>query len=325
MNVEMSSPAQRLYIPVPSSAQSFTLVANVGDDSHLVGATRVVSPSDALLFNGSSTPDLLETNAIRYLRSIGVSTLMVPNSDTLTLETGIYQIDMEASLPPFGLGTEIPEITVFYKLDTSRILDLHFYFLNLEEHPCQEGFGFDTINAITAANSPVFLVDYLGEIRKILADGGIQTGSVTYTDIERADLDGLAEDDLDDLLSLADNESGIAIFLVRSLTPDGVQTRFGGTPGPPRSPGTAASGIAISVDTLCYRPWESLARVTAHSLGGQMGLWNNRDPIGISDPIFDTSDEPDEGQDNLMFFSEFGGTNLTLGQQQVLGRYPGLR
>jgi hypothetical protein len=52
-----------------------------------------------------------------------------------------------------------------------------------------------------------------------------------------------------------------------------------------------------------------------------MGLWNNRDLEGLPDPIADT----DGSTDNLMFFGESGGTDLTPGQINVLGRYPGLR
>ena len=127
--------------------------------------------------------------------------------------------------------------------------------------------------------------------------------------------------DLYDLFRLAENESGIAIFFVRSLWPDGVQASIGGIPGPPRSPGTSASGIAISADTLCYRSWTDVARATAHSLASQMGLWNNRDLEGSPDPIVDTTGTTD----NLMFFGEFGGKDLSPGQASVLSRYPGLQ
>ena len=332
--IEMTSPAERLRIPVPSSARSLTVVSQVNDAVHFVGATRVVSPSGDLLFNGATSLEDLLANPIRYFRQRKISTLMIPNragatpSDDVEIQTGIYQIDIAATLPPFGPGTAIPEVQVFYKLDTSRKLDLHFYFLDLDEHPCQQQLGIstldgtpvDTIDETTAPSSQGFQA-YLSELKTILSSGDIQVMSTHYKDIDRADLDGIVGNDLDDLFRLADNESGMAIFFVRSLSPDGVQAQTGGTPGPPRMPKTSASGIAISVDTLCYRSWEALARVTAHSIAGQMGLWNNRDPEGSPDPISDT----DGSTDNLMFFGEFGGINLSPGQKRVLGRYPGLR
>jgi hypothetical protein len=189
------------------------------------------------------------------------------------------------------------------------------------DHPCNGEFGVETLNAANAAVATTFQDVYLAEFEDILSQANIDTGIIRYHDVDRADLDGLVGNDINDLLRLAENKSGVAIFFVRSLEPSGVQALIGGVPGPPMSPGTSASGIAISADTLCYRSWTKLARVTAHSAATQMGLWNNRDPDGLPDPISDT-----EGTtENLMFFGEFGGTSLTPGQVNVLGRYPGLR
>lgn len=320
--IPMTEPAARLPILVPSDTQSIAIVSSVDDDVHRVGATRVVGPDGSLLFNGDSSPEQLVANRIRYIRQRRISTMLIPNSDhpELVPQTGIYQVYMEASLPLFGQGTAIPEVTVFYKMDKSRTLDLHFYFLDLADHPCEAQFGMPTLNANTAQTGPSFQNEYLAALDGIFADK-ITTTIAGYKDIKRADLDGIVGNDLGDLLRLADNDTGLAIFFVRSLAPNGVQALIGGVPGPPRSPGTSASGVAISVDTLCYRSWTKLARVTAHSIAAQMGLWNNRDPEGLPDPISDT----DGNTNNLMFFGEFGGTELSAGQIDVLGRYPGLR
>ena len=321
--IAMSSPSQTLDIPVPSGTHSISIVSQVNDDLHLVGATRVVAPSGRLLFAGDSSLEQLIANRIRYIRQRRISTMLIPNSDNpeVELETGFYQVDMEASLPPFGPGSATPEVTVFYKQDTSRVLDLKFFFLDLEDHPCQNEFGIEALNAAKAEFDPVFQNEYLKEIEDIFSQANIELGVVSYRDKERADLDGIEGTDIGELLQLADNETGLAIFFVRSLQPTGVQALIGGVPGPPTMPHTKASGIAISADTLCYRSWESLARVTAHTLASQMGLWNNRDLESIPDPISDT--DGDTG--NLMFFGDFGGTDLTPGQVNVLGRYPGLR
>src|SRR5690606_23090263 len=123
------------------------------------------------------------------------------------------------------------------------------------------------------------------------------------------------------LFSLSSAESGVTVFVVRSIAPVGVQALSGGTPGPPRTPGTRASGIVLSADTLCYRSWGDLARTAAHTLARQMGLYPNRSPDGVPDPIGDS----DDSADNLMYFGEFGGVQLSEGQRRVLGRYPGLR
>ncbi len=314
--IPVGSPSEQILVPVPASARSFALVTSADDDLHTIGATRVESPSGELLYSEG-----LEAEPIRYFRQQQVSTLLVPNRDTLELETGYYKIDIKSTLGQVGAGTVTPEVSVYYKLDDRRLLDLHFYFLDLEDHPCKENIGGKTLNALSAPGLNTFKNEYLGEIRAILGGGNLTIGNVRYTDLQRADLDGIVGDNLPSLLRLADNESGIAIFFVRSLSPDGVQAQIGGVPGPPRTPGTVGSGIAISADTLCYRSWQTLARVTSHSIAGQMGLWNNRDPQGIKDPISDS----DSLSDNLMFFSEFGGRELSEGQKKILGLYPGLR
>jgi len=321
-SVAMDAPSGSLLVPMPSSAKSLAMVTKVDDGSHLVGATRVVSPSGQLLFRESSSIEEFLSNAIRYSRSKQVSTLLVPNDNALSLETGMYQIDVEASLPPFGPGTAIPKVTLFYKFSESRILDLHFYFLDLTDHPCESSFDVPTLSAGTADESKNFQDIYRAEIKQIFSQANIVIGNVDYEDIDRADLDGIVStQDLNDLFRLAHNTEGLAIFLVRSLSPDGVQTLGTSIPGPPRTPGTASSGVAVSMDTLCYRSWETLARVTAHSMAAQMGLWDNRDPEGIVDPISDS----DMSSENLMFFGEFGGTDISPGQSRVLGLYPGLR
>ena len=115
----------------------------------------------------------------------------------------------------------------------------------------------------------------------------------------------------------------VSIFFVRSIEPEGNQLLTGGTPGAPL-PGTGASGIAVALDSLCYRDWTVLARQTAHGLARHMGLFRNREPDGVPghvDPINDSSD----GMDNLMHWSEFGGTELSAGQRDVLKDSPVLR
>ncbi len=316
----INSSSQRLQIPVPESAQSFAVVTTVDDTQHFVGVRHVVAPSGALLFQGEFSFEEQSTSKIRHILHKQVNTLLVPNRDTLELETGFYQVSVAASLAN-AEGTAIPKATVFYKMDSRRILDLHFYFLNLQDHPCKKQIGSKTLSAQNAINSNPFQEKYLKSLKAILRNGDLQIGQVTYTDIDRADLDGIVPGKLGSLFERSTNPSGIAIFLVRSLSPDGVLAQSGGTPGPPRSPGTPSSGVAISMDTLCYRSWESLARITGHSVAGQMGLWNNRDPQGILDPISDSGTSPE----NLMFFGEFGGTELSEGQKKILGLYPGLR
>jgi hypothetical protein len=108
---------------------------------------------------------------------------------------------------------------------------------------------------------------------------------------------------------------------VRAIAPAGVQAIVAGTPGPPRTPGSRASGLAIGADTLCYRDWPALARITAHAVARQMGLYYNRAPDGHLDAVPDS----DDSSANLMFFGDLGGAALSAQQSEVLRRYPGLK
>ena len=319
-DIPLAETPASLRIPVPSTARSFTLVAQVDDDSQLVGVTRLVAPDDRVLFVLPETVDDFYDNAIRYQASFGVSTMLVPNTPDVALQVGVYQAEVGSILELGGPGTSVPHVAVQYKLDAGASLDLHFHFLDLEDHPCARYFEQGALDANLATESAQFQ-SFVGEIDGIMRPAGVRLGSVTYHDIPgRGDLDAIGRERLGDLLELATDPTGISVFLVRSMEPVGIQAMVGGQPGPPRTPGTRASGIAISMDTLCYRDWHALARITAHSLGRQMGLYYNRAPDGAPDTISDS----DESIDNLMYFGDFGGAQLSEGQRDVLRRYPGL-
>ncbi|HLU67444.1 MAG TPA: hypothetical protein VKZ63_14270 [Kofleriaceae bacterium] len=320
-HVAVASPRTTLRVPVPSTARSFALVARVDSTDQMVGATRVVDPAGRLLFANPATTDDFYRNPLRYAPGFGISTLLVPNTPDIDLQVGAYEIDVASLLPVGGTGTAVPEVTLFYKLDTAASLDLHFHFLDLTDHPCAAQFDGGRLDATSAGMSPRFQ-QYVSAIDAMLAPAGLTVGEVTYRDIGgRGDLDAIRREHLGELLALSDQPTGVSVFVVRSVSPVGVQALVGGTPGPPRTPGTAASGIAVGADTLCYRSWDILARITAHALARQMGLYFNRAPDGALDTISDS----DDSADNLMFFSEFGGTSLSEGQRDVLRRYPGLR
>ena len=78
----------------------------------------------------------------------------------------------------------------------------------------------------------------------------------------------------------------------------------------------------IGLDTLCYRSWTQVARLAAHEIARFMGLYNNVeiDPTQL-DPIADS----DTSSENLMFYSELGGTDLSPGQRDILSRSAVLR
>jgi hypothetical protein len=324
----LSSVPGTLRIPVPSNARSLAMVARIDDETLTVGATRVQTPSGGILFvtPPEDDPDAFYDNPLRYAAQPAISTMLIPNTPAISLESGVYMIDMAVLNADGDPVPDSPFINVLYKLDDSTALDLNFIFLNLADHPCSANFDGGMLTAASAQVSPRF-DGYVAALREIFSSAQIVIDTITYTDLPaRADLDGLRQAELAALLSESTAPSGINIFFTRSVTPSGIQALVGGTPGPPNISGTPASGIAIGVDTACYRDWEtagpqSLPRITAHAIARYMGLFRNREPTGFEDPIPDS----DDTANNLMFFTEYGGIELSTGQGQVLRLYPGLK
>lgn len=326
MEVPQSAPSEQLFIPVPSHARSFALVASVEDEGQLVGADSLRSPDDQQLYRFPlDNPQTFFENPIRHAPAPGVSTMLVPNTPNVELMVGFYDVVVSSFFAQgFQTGTEIPTVKVFYKLDDDNRLDLNFYFLNLEDHPCADAFDVPTLNASTAQISSDFQETYLVALRGIIENAGLEVGDVTYTDKDnRPEHDGLLRDELGELLKLSQMPAGLTVFFVRSIAPEGIQALSGGSPGPPQTAQTRASGVAVSLDTLCYRSWDTLARVTGHAAARQMGLFRNVEPGNAQ--FQDTIPDTDGSSDNLLYFGEFGGTQLTDGQRSVLSVYPGLR
>jgi hypothetical protein len=320
-DIPMSSPAGTVRVPVPSHARSFALVAAVDDADQIVGATRLLAPDGSLLYAEPASAEDYYANPIRYQPAPALSTLLVSNTPGVELRVGVYQVDVASRLPGGDPGTAVPHVRVHYKVDLGSTLDVHFYFLDLTSHPCSDAFDGGRLHAAAAEDSARF-ASYVDTLEQIFETAGLQLGEITYHDIsDRDDLDGIERDQVAELFALADQQSGVNVFLVRSIAPAGMQAVVGGTPGPPRTPGTPASGVAIGLDTLCYRDWPDLARISAHAIARQMGLHFNRDPAGQPDTIADS----DESPTNLMFFGDLGGVSLSSGQREVLRRYPGLR
>jgi hypothetical protein len=212
------------------------------------------------------------------------------------------------------------------QLGGGEILDLHFFFLDLADHPCVPMANNGKLDATTAQAATAFQNVYLRELRVVFARAALMLSAPTYDDIaDQPELDGLNVADAGKLLSLGHYGTGINIFLVRSLSPIGVQA-YGPNPGPAGLGGTTQSGIVIALDTLCYRDWTALARLTAHEIGRYMGLYHNVELETAQHPTWrDPISDSDDSSNNLMFFSEIGGTELSAGQRSLLSRSGVLR
>lgn len=321
-----------VQLPIPDSARGVSVLFSVEDQNQKVGATYLASPDNVTLLD--STIPYFMNPWVRHRPDYGQSVLAMPATPTTPLQSGVYNLrvrslrrGIDAMNNPIDVaGTAIPSMTAVIKLDPNAVLDLHFYFLDLADHPCRQSFiaGLDASSAQTA---DYFQTTFISQLRTLFAKGGIGLGSLTYTDLrDHPDLDGLDISNASSLLALGKYSTGINVFFVRTLSPVGLQA-LGPNPGPAGLAGTRQSGVVIGVDTLCYRSWTQLARITARELARYMGLYANvesdDDPTmpDRTDPIPDT----DVSSTNLMYNSELGGSELSDGQRFVLTRSPALR
>ena len=334
-NIPTSAPTATFLMPVPSAARYASLIFSVDDPQQRVGAQGLTSPSGVALYkrpcdvleeqNCDPVADFYE-NLIRHAPEAGQSVIAFPSTPAAPLETGAYRVSMSSLRKNGQVGSAIPHITAVVRIDTATLLDLRFHFLDLDAHVCQSEMGDTRFDASTAQTAPFFQDDFIAELRTIFAHGGIALGNLTYDDIlGRPDLDELDIDHAGQLLSLGTGTTGVDVFFVRALSPVGLQA-FGPSPGPSGIAGTPQSGIVIGLDTLCYRSWTTLARLTAHEIARYMGLSHNVVLDADGRVWLDKIDDGDAMPvDNLMFYSEKGGTDISPGQRDILSRSGVLR
>jgi hypothetical protein len=319
-----------IAVPVPSTARSMVLLFEAPTPTQSVGAGVLLNPRNQVIYREPLFVESYYMNPVRHAPRPGISVLQVPSSSSTPLMPGTYTVTVRAFRDnPLQPVNGRPRLRVIEKLGSAARLDLHFYFLDLDDHPCSEAIG-ATLDASTAPTLSGFQQEYLDELEEIFRAANITIGEVTYDDITalvgpngRPDLDVLDAAAASALFSLPVRSGGVPIFLVRSMEPDGQQLLTGGTPGAP-IPGTGASAIAIGVDSLCYRSWRQLARQTAHGIARHMALFRNVEPDDLAGHV-DPIDDSDASLDNLMHWSEFGGTQLSLGQREILRASPVLR
>lgn len=338
-SIPVPSPQHEVQLPVPNLARSAQLVMSVDDPGQLVGALSVLSPGGARQYTAPCSPastdepcsvtDMLDqqfANRLRHEPGFGQSVLQIPSGPAAQLEAGVYRITVASLRPNNTEGTAIPQVTAVVQLVGGTTLDLHFFFLDLEDHPCVSLGGDRKLDATTAPSEPSFQDVYLRQLRGVFSRAGLKFEEPTYDDItDRPELSGLNVADAGKLFALGSYSTGVNIFLVRSLSPIGVQA-FGPNPGPAGLRGTPQSGIVIGLDTLCYRSWSDVARLTAHEIARYMGLYHNVELDVEHHPTWrDPFSDTDDSARNLMYFSEFGGTELSSGQKAQLLRSGVLR
>jgi hypothetical protein len=343
-SIPMNSPSAEILLPVPDAARSAALVMSVDDLGQKVGALGVLAPNSGTRLYRLPCSTLAPSNAcdpveatdgyfknqVRHLPAFGQSVMTIPSGSTSEIGPGVYRVQVASLRANDATGSAIPHVTAVVRLGRSHTLslELHFFFLDLADHPCVMLPNGDPLNATTAQRAAFFQDTYLGELRGVFSHAGLSLDTLSFADIaDHPELDGVDVADAGDLLSLGKYATGINVFFVRSLSPIGIQA-FGPNPGPAGLAGTRQSGIVIGLDTLCYRDWSVLARLTAHEIARYMGLYHNvelgfEQHMAWRDLIDD--DDGDDPSNNLMFFSELGGSELSHGQSAILLRSPVLR
>src|SRR6185437_1424555 len=101
-----------------------------------VAATALLAPDGSYLIDPRADA---YANPIRFQPALGQATLAIPSSPATLLVPGAYTMTVSSLRPPYttsDVGTATPRVTAVLKLDTSVLLDLHFYFLDFDEFPC---------------------------------------------------------------------------------------------------------------------------------------------------------------------------------------------
>jgi hypothetical protein len=346
--IPMNSPSEEILLPFPDKARSAELVMTIDDPNQKVGAVSVLAPNTDRIYHLPCSPqvpsdppcdadrslDEYYKNAVRHRPAFGQSVLLIPSGSAAPAGPGVYRVKVSSFRANDLPGSAIPQVTAVVQLTPERTmkLDLHFFFLGLADHPCAAMMDGQTLDAATAKDAPYFQDQYVGELRTILFkagnDGGIGIDQRTYEDIpDHPELDGLDVAEAGDLFRLGKYATGINIFFVRSLSPIGLQA-YGPNPGPAGLAGTRQSGIVVALDTLCYRDWQVLARITAHEIARYMGLYHNVELEVAQHPAWRdliNDNDNNDPRDNLMFFSELGRALLTSDQRKLLMRSAVLR
>jgi len=81
---------------------------------------------------------------------------------------GIYRVQVSSFQADGSQGTAIPHVTAVVRLDSGTVLPLHFFFVDLSDHPCASATENTTLNAKTAMASAYFQHTYLDELRSYL-------------------------------------------------------------------------------------------------------------------------------------------------------------
>lgn len=242
--------------------------------------------------------------------------VLIPETPSLTLVTSGYDfgvtIDQSSEarvLSATGSGERsVLDLNVFYVGGGESLLEggLHPGDPAFREVLARLGERYAAVGISLGSVREYDVVGMLrSELRELTAHGGGDDSDARGGQVVER-LDQLFE------LSAGVDDAGINLFVVSKMGP--VLGISGGVPGALGLHGTAASGVAIALDSVGI---EAADRVLFHELSHQMGLFHTSESDGfVIDPLSDTPlcrSEQDLDQDGVLRAGECtgrGGDNL---------------
>jgi hypothetical protein len=322
-------------VTLPSIAQSmaFYVEQPAFDFNNVVGMSFLTSPSGKKLYTVPMTLPDFYALPIRYQAAEGDSTMLVPNTPNVTLESGYYT---------YGVGSvklAQTSVTLYIKLAdppaTTGTLPLNIYLTDLGSACFKDAQG----HALTVATAQAGAIDaFVGEIKAVYQQAGLTISGVSFYGAPAGTANTVREDigsptmpptqypDLDNVLrsatSVAGATPGLDVVLIKSITDgagniNGVLGIAGGIPSSPML-GTPHSGVVVSMQTECTFGMTDFGTTAAHELGHSLGLFHSVEMDNNTDPIPDTG----TAKTNVMYWEEHGGTILTAQQGQVVRNDP---
>jgi hypothetical protein len=311
-------------LPLPSTAQTFSIYVHADpfDFNNAAGVTSLTDPSNTDIFTPPMTTADFFKLAVRYEITEGSSTMLVPNSPAVTLMPALYR---------FTVGTGnggVPTTRVYLKLAdaplSSGSLPLNIYVTNLSGACTSVTFAQVKNGAFASA---------ISELQRIFQQANVSVGPVTFVDLSSSTVPNTIRvptsttatplPDLDNLLAAATagrgTTVGFDVVILRSITDEnmhqsGVLGIAGGVPANPVL-GTEHSGVAVSIETLCFNTQAIFGATMSHELAHSVGLFHSIEMTGQHDPLTDTAGD---GRNNLMYWLEDSGEHLSLQQGQVI-------
>ncbi len=317
--------SMRVGFELPEGASSMTIVLEGPQDVHLI-AKSLEGPRGILIDDDGDLYDAQFDSPNRALASLGLAAALLPNNPLVNVDPGAYILTVSGARSGRPFEGEV-DVKILYKTDRGRspCIDVHMYLTGALE-----------LQAKTAQDSEL-LAQTIQRLRTIYRQAELEIGRISYHDIDAKfqtrsfSLTGNAEeDDLAEMFELSSlGGPGLHVFLVERLESgarEGILAGVsGGIPGPPLSPGSSATGVAIAAGLAKNNP-RLLAQLIGHETGHYLGLFHTVEGIAseasfAQDQIPDTP-EGARGTSFLMYPALAGGEDISPQQAEVIARHP---